>query len=309
MSPSTRVIYDIGAHRGDDVGYYLLKADKVVAVEANPDLADIIRARFPAELNAGTLIVENFAVVGRKHQGQISFFLNQDFDFLSTVVVPQANPESFKEITVQSVSFLELVKKHGSPHFVKLDVEGGDAEILEAMLSSKIHPPFLSVENHDPSIFGLMAGLGGYSRFKFQRGSEVARDYGEATCIDAQGESFIFRFKRHSAGPFGDDLEGPWYSKESFSVALSALGTGWIDIHASFGEPDSLEVPPFSLPAALWRLARIRLQQLHPEAISILALWHQRAGKIRKRANRLRRKIDLVAKNLGNSFHRKKQEK
>ena len=31
-----KVIYDIGSNNGDDIPYYLMKCDKVVAVEANP---------------------------------------------------------------------------------------------------------------------------------------------------------------------------------------------------------------------------------------------------------------------------------
>jgi hypothetical protein len=31
-----KIIYDLGANNGDDIPYYLLKADTVVAVEANP---------------------------------------------------------------------------------------------------------------------------------------------------------------------------------------------------------------------------------------------------------------------------------
>ena len=34
-----KIIYDIGANNGDDIGYYLKKADQVIAVEANPDLS------------------------------------------------------------------------------------------------------------------------------------------------------------------------------------------------------------------------------------------------------------------------------
>jgi hypothetical protein len=35
-----KVIHDIGANNGDDIPYYLKKADIVVAVEADPVLCD-----------------------------------------------------------------------------------------------------------------------------------------------------------------------------------------------------------------------------------------------------------------------------
>ena len=50
-----RVIYDVGANTGHDIDYYLLKADRVVAVEANPQLCAGLRARWAHALAAGRL--------------------------------------------------------------------------------------------------------------------------------------------------------------------------------------------------------------------------------------------------------------
>ena len=44
------VIYDFGANNGDDLPYYLLSADKVVAVEANPELCSLMQKRFVRRL-------------------------------------------------------------------------------------------------------------------------------------------------------------------------------------------------------------------------------------------------------------------
>ena len=41
-----KIIYDFGANNGDDIPYYLMKADEVIAVEANPKLCDVIKNRF-----------------------------------------------------------------------------------------------------------------------------------------------------------------------------------------------------------------------------------------------------------------------
>ena len=53
-----RVIYDFGSHNGDDITYYLKKAERVVAVEADPELASAIRRRFASEVEAGRLLIE-----------------------------------------------------------------------------------------------------------------------------------------------------------------------------------------------------------------------------------------------------------
>ena len=59
---NSKSIYDLGANKGDDIPYYLQKADKVVAVEANPVLCDEIRNRFDAYIKNGKLFLENYVV-------------------------------------------------------------------------------------------------------------------------------------------------------------------------------------------------------------------------------------------------------
>jgi predicted O-methyltransferase YrrM len=41
-----KIIYDFGSNNGDDIPYYLLKSDLVIAVEANPALCDDKRNYF-----------------------------------------------------------------------------------------------------------------------------------------------------------------------------------------------------------------------------------------------------------------------
>jgi hypothetical protein len=40
-------------------------------------------------------------------------------------------------------------------------------------------------------------------------------------------------FPHHSGGPFGNDIDGPWMTPESFFRLLAFAGLGWKDIHAS----------------------------------------------------------------------------
>jgi hypothetical protein len=53
-----KLIYDFG----DDIDYYLNKADKVVAVEANPLLCKQIEERFRKKIGDGRLFIENCVV-------------------------------------------------------------------------------------------------------------------------------------------------------------------------------------------------------------------------------------------------------
>ncbi len=63
-----KVIYDLGANTGDDIAYYLKKADKVVAVEANPTLAKQIESKYSAAISEGRLFVENCSSIPRLHK-------------------------------------------------------------------------------------------------------------------------------------------------------------------------------------------------------------------------------------------------
>ena len=40
-----KIIYDFGAARGENIPYYLLKSDLVVAVEADPDNYNFIKKK------------------------------------------------------------------------------------------------------------------------------------------------------------------------------------------------------------------------------------------------------------------------
>ena len=60
-----KIIYDLGAGIGSNIPYYLLKADTVVAVEANPRLCQIIKNKFDKEISKKNLIVENSVVTDK----------------------------------------------------------------------------------------------------------------------------------------------------------------------------------------------------------------------------------------------------
>jgi hypothetical protein len=72
----------------------------------------------------------------------------------------------------------------------------------------------------------------GYRKFKLVVGSTVHVDFRNHQICTIDGESKRFSFKRHSSGPFGDDIPGPWLNQEEAFDQLLAHGLGWIDIHA-----------------------------------------------------------------------------
>ena len=70
-----KIIYDVGSNNGDDIPYYLLKSDLVVAIEANPDLCNLINQRFKNEIVKGKLIVENCVIQNENSLNEVPFVL------------------------------------------------------------------------------------------------------------------------------------------------------------------------------------------------------------------------------------------
>ncbi|MGA8871637.1 MAG: hypothetical protein WB460_10900 [Candidatus Acidiferrales bacterium] len=70
-----QLIYDVGAHLGEDTDFYLRKGFKVVAIEANPVLAEKFRERFRSNCSDGNLFVVEAAIT--EDPGEAGFYINQ----------------------------------------------------------------------------------------------------------------------------------------------------------------------------------------------------------------------------------------
>lgn len=229
------IIYDIGAHAGDDIPYYLLKADRVVAVEANPQLCSTINNRFHQDIRSGRLIVENCIATPAPASGHTDFYVHKHNSLLSQMHQPDDESlPMFQKVTLPSRPVHEIIREHGIPHYIKIDIEHMDAEILEALFAHGIFPDYLSAESHTPDVFGLLACKGGYDAFKLVDGRTVSAFYKERQITSIHGHGNVtFSFSTDSAGPFGDDIDGDWMSSEFFFRFLAIEGLGWKDIHAS----------------------------------------------------------------------------
>lgn len=241
---SQRIIYDFGANNGDDVAYYLLKADVVVAVEANPALTDQIRSRFAAEISQGRLFVENCVLtVGPSSEG-VPFYVHKHNHVLSQFPAPQSQlAPQFERIELPSRNAISLLEQYGSPYYVKLDLEHYDHIVLEYLFANGIFPPYISAETHTIEVFSLMVAAGKYESFKLVDGRSVPAKYKNHT-VRTPGGDLTYSFPEHSAGPFGEDISGPWMTRNNFFRLLSFSGLGWKDIHASRIDAPDLAYAP-----------------------------------------------------------------
>lgn len=140
--------FDIGAHVGDRVGAFRRLGARVVAVEPQRDCADIIRAIFEGDGNV-TLIESACGAAMRSMELRINT-ANATVATLSDRFVAAADGaagwegEVWDQKSIVDVTTVDaLIATYGRPAFVKIDVEGFEAEVL-AGLSSPL--PALSFE-------------------------------------------------------------------------------------------------------------------------------------------------------------------
>ncbi len=140
--------FDVGAHVGDRVGALRRLGARVVALEPQPALVKTLKLLYGRDR---AVIVEPVAV-GR-HEGVAEFHINIDNPTVSTassqfVQAAQSAPgwerQSWSRSMQVPVTTLDaLIARHGRPAFIKLDVEGYEAEALAGLTQAV---PVLSFE-------------------------------------------------------------------------------------------------------------------------------------------------------------------
>ena len=205
----------------------------MVAVEANPALCEEIRKRFGTEISRGQLIVENVVVTDHETNNKVPFYLSKRHHVHGQF--PRPNDESieqYEEVLLPSKSALTIIKEHGVPYYVKVDIEHYDELILRHLFLNGITPPYISAESHTIVVFCMLVGLGGYRSFKLVDGKTVDKKYVDHL-INTQNGAEQYSFPMHSAGPFGDDIRGEWFTADNLFALLMVEDLGWKDIHAT----------------------------------------------------------------------------
>jgi FkbM family methyltransferase len=120
------LIFDIGMNDGADTAYYLHRGYRVVAVEANPQLAEEARARFRREIAAGRLTVLGVAIAGTA--GVLPFWICDSHSPWSSFdyEIASRDGSTCHQIDVECRPFSDILEEHGVPYFLKIDIEGTD---------------------------------------------------------------------------------------------------------------------------------------------------------------------------------------
>jgi FkbM family methyltransferase len=170
------LIYDVGMHNGDDTAYYLRQGHRVVAIEADPDLAALARERFAEPIRNGQLAILNVGIAAA--DGVLPFWICEGLSEWNSFdrSVASRNGMRCHAIDVPTRRFAGILHEHGVPAYLKIDIEGSDVLCLQDIDPSSA-PRFISIEsecgNDDtaPSTDDTLGSLRllaarGYRRFK-----------------------------------------------------------------------------------------------------------------------------------------------
>jgi FkbM family methyltransferase len=132
------LVFDIGAHVGDRTAAFRRLGARVVAVEPQPALVRTLKFLYGRDR---AVAIEPVAV-GR-NAGMGEFSLNIDNPTVSTASdafrtaadgAPGWEGQAWTAaIQVPVITLDTLVSRHGAPRFIKLDVEGSEAEALAGL--------------------------------------------------------------------------------------------------------------------------------------------------------------------------------
>lgn len=210
------LIIDAGMHKGEDTEFYLKKGFRVVAIDANPDLCKSVGQRFESFVKSGQLVIVNAAIV--EQAGSVTFYVNSKVTDWSTTQKSWVKRNELmnapsREITVQGITFSQILKEHGIPYFLKIDIEGNDILCLEALTGQKSLPKFVSIETEKLSWKKLRKEVAlleelGFSRFKVVNQIEVPEQVCPAS--PREGVEAQHRFPFGASGQFGEEAPGQW---------------------------------------------------------------------------------------------------
>ena len=268
------LIFDVGLHRGEDTAYYLAKGYRVVALEADPRLVAFCRERFRNEIAANRLRVVAGVITEDSTLETVPFYVNRRKSVWSTsradwVELKKRLGSKIEAINAARVDILKSFHEFGTPHYLKIDVEGVDRHVLRTLSRLPDRPKYLSFESEKVSFESLLSDLEfvqglGYQRFKVVQQATIPGRTVRAKNL--LGNVFSYRFERHASGGFGEEAEGGWVTKQEvieiyrqifinyrrlgetsfmgryFSLPLRATRRilraglpGWHDLHAALG--------------------------------------------------------------------------
>jgi FkbM family methyltransferase len=176
------LIFDVGANQGFKTGIFIKLGATVVAVDPDEANQGILRERFLTyRIKKKPVTVIANAISDK--MGSATFWIDEAGSAKNTldqkwVETLRLDTKRFgkalsfpRTVTVQTITLEDLIKMHGKPFFIKIDVEGHEASVLGGL---KQAVPYLSFEVNLPEFreeglkcVSLLDGLAASGRFNY----------------------------------------------------------------------------------------------------------------------------------------------
>lgn len=249
------LIYDIGMNDGRDTAYYVSKGYRVLAIEANPLLAEQARQRFSDDIRAGRITVLSVGIADS--ESTATFWVNELNSEHSSFVKEDGcrRGTPCHPIEVPTRRLRPILAEYGVPYYMKIDIERYDGFCLEDLDPDDL-PLYVSIEAHSLSYLERLVELG-YTRFKVidqsAHGMPPRRSANDTAIGRLSGLVWYHsnRVRRKvrgtgfgQSGPFGEETVGSWRTMEEVAADWLTFDRqernrgslnmrGWYDFHAT----------------------------------------------------------------------------
>jgi len=232
-----QLIFDIGMHSGQDTEFYLKKGFWVVAVEANPQLVEKAEIRFAEAIAEEKLRIEPVGIGDAP--GSFDFYVSNNAVFSSFDRSLGERGGLARVDNVPMVTLDVLFAKYGVPYYLKVDIEGNDGFVFDALRRTATRPIYISVENGFTWMLEALCDLG-YTHFKFINQAEVPNQVLPSPA--REGLEIVHSFEPGASGAFGNEAPGSWLDHDEVAKLIDAYWSlpdrdasvhGWYDLHAA----------------------------------------------------------------------------
>jgi FkbM family methyltransferase len=186
------LVFDIGAHVGDRIAAFRRLDARVVAVEPQPALVKTLRLFYGRDSN----VAIEATAIGREI-GEVELSLNIDNPTVSTAsadfIAAAAGAPGWqgqnwgKRLRVPLTTLDALIARHGVPAFIKIDVEGFEAEALAGLTQpvAALSFEFTTIQRDVARACIERCHALGYTRFNAMLGESQQFAHGEWLDADA----------------------------------------------------------------------------------------------------------------------------
>lgn len=140
------IVFDVGANVGQRAQIFSQLCRQVIAIEPQAECVRHLRSRFMFSKN---VLIEQVALGEQEGEAVICESDSHTISSMSPRFIEAVGKARFKEsswkrtMTVEVKTLDQLIGKHGSPKFIKIDVEGYEANVLAGLTQAV---PYISFE-------------------------------------------------------------------------------------------------------------------------------------------------------------------